>query len=873
MEEPKYKSSYEGIQVDNAVSGFVNTIGNSSLEDHKNDYRTVLDRKESTIAENKLLTLGRDGFLVDSGLSKGEVVTRDELDATVNLSAISQTGNTALYPIIMKKVPTHPDATPSGYTVDGEGLEYPRMFGWLTEEANNKYREHLYAVISNNDPVNKVFVNTVYEVYPDDDKVFSNGKEIPSDGDGIASGFHPVSLLPVTSEGVSTETNPSFVVTYRVSLDVDRQEIRLRWYNGDSWKNHVSITRKASLSVPFGVYTQSDKLVHVFYADDGGMEVQNVDPVGGNVIGGPSVLLDRSTQLDDNGNAVMDSTMDSPVLVQIGASTYMLVYQTNVSKGLGYPLEVRYAYVRYDGSAHEFHVLQNPATLFRIKGKMVNSPYVSRTGSGRLVFSFHSDMDYVGGDGYGNGAIHREGFYVYTTLKKVYGGTTLRQSDLMPLYSPVTDAPNGWSGGYGSTFSMGYKQYFLFITGTNPKLDISTSEMVRLGIVDYEKDMEDIYEYIDRAITENGNLPIPPQRSGQYVLTTTVDNSGFVHSWKDSVSVDVMTANRMVVNNGLNASSVSTTQEFTMPGTLVVDPSHIEAKYQGNTPANHEYLKYTIGSNDIITIKKQEGTMVSLFNLDNLTVGSNKVVIDIQDRDGDWDQYNQKDIMTLRTNSGSYPAANFKITATKGGHGAPDQLQSFTLTTDKPLHLNDKQIAIDPNGSTNNSKTLEVYVKEIVKSNVNKPGFYDIGFAIDKMLDRNGATINSNTIYQEVRLYISDVEIKEKTGYIGNETQSNYISIYDVNKANTNIRYINFLLGVPLVGLSFNCRQVASSTTHTFNVTLYGVITSYHIDTDKTKSYIVVKLYNSLNTGDWSVTEVQAGQRAEHLYKTAFVVV
>ena len=117
------------------------------------------------------------------------------------------------------------------------------------------------------------------------------------------------------------------------------------------------------------------------------------------------------------------------------------------------------------------------------------------------------------------------------------------------------------------------------------------------------------------------------------------------------------------------------------------------------------------------------------------------------------------------------------------------------------------------------------------------------------------------------------MEIKEKTGYIGNETQSNYISIYDVNKANTNIRYINFLLGVPLVGLSFNCRQVASSTTHTFNVTLYGVITSYHIDADKTKSYVVVKLYNSLNTGDWSVTEVQAGQRAEHLYKTAFVVV
>lgn len=534
MEEPKYKSSYEGIQVDNAVSGFVNTIGNSSLEDHKNDYRTVLDRKESTIAENKLLTLGRDGFLVDSGLSKGEVVTRDELDATVNLSAISQTGNTALYPIRMKKVPTHPDATPSGYTVDGEGLEYPRMFGWLTEEANNKYREHLYAVISNNDPMNKVFVNTVYEVYPDDDKVFSNRNEIPSDGDGIASGFHPVSLLPVTSEGVSTETNPSFVVTYMVSLDVDRQEIRLRWYDGNSWKDHVSVTRKASLSVPFGVYTQSDKLLHVFYADDGGMEVQNVDPVGGNVIGGPSLLLDRSSQLDDNGNAVMDSTMDSPVLVQIGASTYMLVYQTNASKGLGYPLEVRYAYVRYDGSAHEFHVLQNPATLFRIKGKMVNSPYVSRTGSGRLVFSFHSNMDYVGGDGYGNGAIHREGFYVYTTLKKVYGGTDLRQSDLMPLYSPVTDTPNGWSGGYGSTFSMGSRQYFIFTTGTNPKLDTSVSEMVRLGMVDYEKDMEGIYEYIDRAIVENGNMPIPPKENGQYMLTTNVSGGSFAHSWSQN---------------------------------------------------------------------------------------------------------------------------------------------------------------------------------------------------------------------------------------------------------------------------------------------------------------------------------------------------
>lgn len=53
------------------------------------------------------------------------------------------------------------------------------------------------------------------------------------------------------------------------------------------------------------------------------------------------------------------------------------------------------------------------------------------------------------------------------------------------------------------------------------------------------------------------------------------------------------------------------------------------------TPSNHEYLKCTIGSNDIITIKKQEGTMVSLFNLDNLTVGSNKVLIDIQDRDGE----------------------------------------------------------------------------------------------------------------------------------------------------------------------------------------------------------------------------------------------
>ena len=225
MEEPKYKSSYEGIQVDNAVSGFVNTIGNSSLEDHKNDYRTVLDRKESTIAENKLLTLGRDGFLVDSGLSKGEVVTRDELDATVNLSAISQTGNTALYPIRMKKVPTHPSATTSGYTVDGEGLEYPRMFGWTTKEA----KERLYAVISNNDPVNRVFVNTVYGVYPDDDKVFSNGKEIPSDGDGVASNFHPVFLSPSEYD----TTKPSFVVTYRVSLDVDRQEIRLRWYDGN----------------------------------------------------------------------------------------------------------------------------------------------------------------------------------------------------------------------------------------------------------------------------------------------------------------------------------------------------------------------------------------------------------------------------------------------------------------------------------------------------------------------------------------------------------------------------------------------------------------------------------------------------------------
>lgn len=867
MEKPKYKSSYEGIQVDNAVSGFVNTIGNSSLEDHKNDYRTVLDRKESTIAENKLLTLGRDGFLVDSGLSKGEVVTRDELDATVNLSAISQTGNTALYPIRMKKVPTHPDATPSGYTVDGEGLEYPRMFGWATKEANG-YREHLYAVISNNDPVNRVFANTVYEVYPDDDKVFSNEQEIPSDGDGVASNFHPVSLLPT----VSNETKPSFVVVYRITLDSGMQEVRLRWYDGNSWKSHVTVARKGSLSAPFGVYTQSDKLVHVFYADDGGMKVQNVDPVGGNVIGDPSLLLDRSTQLDDNGSAVTDSTMDSPALVRIGMDRYILAYQTNASKGLGYPLEVRYAYVRYSGNTYEFHIPQNPVTLFRIKGKMVNSPCISRIGNGRLMFSFHSDMDYVGDNGYGNGTIHREGFYVYTTLKKVYEDTALRQSDLMPLYSPIIDTSNGWSGGYGSTFSMGYKQYFIFITGTNPKPDTSTSEMVRLGIVDYEKDMEGIYEYIDRAITENGNLPIPPQRSGQYVLTTTVDNSGFVHSWSDNVSVDVMTANRMVANNGLNASSVSITQEFTMPGTLVVDPSHIEAKYSENTASNHEYLKCTIGSNDIITIKKQEGTMVSLFNLDNLTVGSNKVLIDIQDKNGDWDQFSQKDIVTLRTHSGSY-FNDFKITATKGAYGAPDQLRSFTLTTDKPLHLNDKQIAIDPNGSATNSKTLEVYVKEIVKNNVNKPGFYDMGFAIDKMLDRNGATINSNTIYQEVRLYISDVEIKEKTGYIGNETQSNYISIYDVNKANVNIRYINFLLGVPLVGLSFNCRQVASSTTHTFNVTLYGVITSYYIDADKTKSYIVVKLYNSLNTGDWSVTEVQAGQRAEHLYKTAFIVV
>lgn len=39
---PKYESMYSGLQVDNAVSSFVNTIGVTSKEDHMGDYLSLI---------------------------------------------------------------------------------------------------------------------------------------------------------------------------------------------------------------------------------------------------------------------------------------------------------------------------------------------------------------------------------------------------------------------------------------------------------------------------------------------------------------------------------------------------------------------------------------------------------------------------------------------------------------------------------------------------------------------------------------------------------------------------------------------------------------------------------------------------------------
>lgn len=85
---PKYESAYSGLQVDNAVSSFVNTIGVASKEDHMGDYKALLTPFNASIPTDHLLTMNGNGLVGDSSIKADTIANKEYVDNKVKEAGV-----------------------------------------------------------------------------------------------------------------------------------------------------------------------------------------------------------------------------------------------------------------------------------------------------------------------------------------------------------------------------------------------------------------------------------------------------------------------------------------------------------------------------------------------------------------------------------------------------------------------------------------------------------------------------------------------------------------------------------------------------------------------------------------------------------------
>lgn len=160
-------------------------------------------------------------------------------------------------------------------------------------------------------------------------------------------------------------------------------------------------------------------------------------------LGTPEDIISGVNDKDDDGTIVVSSRPGFPAIAQLVDGNLIMVYETNVNKGLGYPYTVRYAYSADNGATWIDH-----KTLFKTLNYNDNIPYVVVDPTGRVAISYHTNSEFFG-IAADDALIHKRTFKAFISNTIVRKGDILTPADFSEI--PVKrNQANQWIGGWGS---------------------------------------------------------------------------------------------------------------------------------------------------------------------------------------------------------------------------------------------------------------------------------------------------------------------------------------------------------------------------------------------------------------------------------------
>lgn len=256
---------------------------------------------------------------------------------------------------------------------------------------------------------------------------------------------------------VLNDANKTKVIFYRVGGVVDgayTYELRVRTSINNTDGNPVTLrklSRAASATVPYiGLYEPFYIDGYLFWSEQhpsimGAQRIMraqvNADSLSLENMG---VAIDYV--LEDDMGVVQSCRPGFASIIKLQDDSYMMIFESNVDNAnpdLDYPYVIQYSYSK-DLATWTF-----PKILFRAKGELVNAPYISLTGTGRVAISYHTTKGRTGlKDGV---SIHNKVFRVQISKEPILYHQVLTSDDFDEMPTPRA-AANEWTGGWGSLF-------------------------------------------------------------------------------------------------------------------------------------------------------------------------------------------------------------------------------------------------------------------------------------------------------------------------------------------------------------------------------------------------------------------------------------
>lgn len=292
---------------------------------------------------------------------------------------------------------------------------------------------------------------------------------------------------------VLNDANKTKVIFYRVGGNINgtyTYELRVRASRNNAYGNPVTLRKHrrtaSALFTYIGLYEPFYIDGYLFWSE------QHSTIMGAQYIMRAQVNTD-SLSLENVGvaiNYVLEDDMGVAQtcrpgfasIVKLQDGSYMMVFESNVDNAnpdLDYPYVIQYAYSK------DLATWTSPKILFRAKGELVNAPYISLTGTGRVAISYHTTKGRTGLKD--NVDIHNKVFRVQISKEPILYNQALTSKDFDEMPTPGA-AANEWTGGWGSLFIRNARLQSVYTRGhIEMQNGVATSVQDGLFVDSFEK--------------------------------------------------------------------------------------------------------------------------------------------------------------------------------------------------------------------------------------------------------------------------------------------------------------------------------------------------------------------------------------------------